>query len=75
MTIACNIDRRGIELRRNVGIVLALGAVALAIGAFLSPWTWLWWPAVGFCIGGAVLIFEASTGWCMLRAMGFKTRI
>jgi hypothetical protein len=30
---------------------------------------------VASIIGGSFAIFEARAGWCVVRAMGFKTRI
>ena len=28
---------------------------------------------IGACIGGAFAIFEGWSGWCAIRAMGFRT--
>ena len=64
---ACNIDRRG-RLIRFVAGLLCLGAAA-----------WLWWGlsdrfwSVGLLALGAVAIFEAARGWCVMRAFGART--
>lgn len=75
MKLACNIDSRGIRVRLIGGCLLGGISILLAIAAWWSAATWLWWPAGGLALGSAVMIFEARRGWCVLRAMGFKTRI
>ena len=71
----CNIGAKGKAVRLKMGI-LALGfAVLLAalviLGLLSSP---LWWyPVGGIAFGGVFAIFEARAGWCIIRAMGFKT--
>ncbi len=72
----CNIDAKGRAVRRNGGIICCTaGIISLAL-AMWSPYR------VAFLITGAFLIlagmfqlFEASKGWCALRAMGIKTPI
>jgi hypothetical protein len=44
-----------------------------ALGVFSSPLFWL--PVAGSIFGGAFSIWEARAGWCVVRAMGFKTAI
>ena len=71
----CNIDARGKRARLISGIiVLAIAVVLLilrAIGTLEGGWPWI--------AGGALLaiglfqVWEARAGWCVMRAMGFKT--
>ena len=76
MALTCNIDAKGKAVRLIYGIILLLFAAALTIW-----WAWgtqspLRWGVVGACmIGGAFAIFEARAGWCVVRAMGIKTRM
>lgn len=71
----CNIEAKGIAVRLKLGI-RAL-SVAAVLGGFIlggiltSTYWWYLFGAVAF--GGAFMIFEARAGWCVVRAMGFKT--
>jgi hypothetical protein len=47
-----------------------LFAWALPAGSALS-----WIVTVLVLAGGAFAVFEAWAGWCVVRAMGFKTRL
>jgi hypothetical protein len=74
MPLQCNIDSRGKAVR------LINGAIVLAIGILLAAfWAWgshsaLAWAISAACVlGGAFMLFEARAGWCVVRAMGFKT--
>jgi hypothetical protein len=76
MGLKCNIDSRGKRVR------LVNGIVTLAIGiAIAGLWGWGSGSVTGWGVGmalmaaGAFMIFEARAGWCVLRAMGIKTRI
>ena len=73
----CNLDARGKSIRLISGsIVLVIGvglAVVVAMG-WLTGW-WLWAVAAGLIVAGAFQIYEGWCGWCVLRAMGFKTPI
>lgn len=72
----CNIDQRGRMLRLITGVILVVTAsilVMLTVFAIL-PW-WGWIAATGVFLGGTFTIFEALQGWCVVRAMGFKTPI
>ena len=75
--LECNIDARGQAARLVVGIgavgfglILAaftlLGVLPTDLGLIASG---------GSIFGGAFAIFEARTAWCVVRAMGFKTRL
>lgn len=70
----CNIDQRGRVAR------IITGAVANAIGTVLiAAWlleflpVWALWAGIGSIAGGTFSIFEGLKGWCIIRAMGFKT--
>ena len=69
----CNIDARGKALRLILGIILAL------IGGFLlltsSGDTGKVIAGLCMLVGGGFTIFEGAAGWCVVRAMGFKTKI
>jgi hypothetical protein len=76
MPLSCNIDAKGKALR------LVMGMVDLGIAAMLAfnwAWprgSWLPWASCGLIAAfGAFQIFEGWSGWCALRAMGFKTRL
>ena len=78
MALECNIDAKGKTLRLVGGILALLGA---AIGYYILDAEYLPIPetlgqlgVVAAVIGGAFSIFEARAGWCVVRAMGFKTR-
>ncbi len=73
--ITCNIDSKGIRLRRLGGGLLLALAASLAIAAWGTGLAWLWYPSAGLAAGGGFILFEAFSGWCALRAMGFKTKI
>ncbi len=70
----CNIDQRGRTARIISGaIVDAVGAglVAASVLEVLPPWAL--WAGIGTMAGGSFMIFEGVKGWCIARAMGFKT--
>jgi hypothetical protein len=73
--LECNIDARGKAVRLMGGIASVLFGLVLA-GLILSETITLavgWYAVVGALLGGAFAIFEARAGWCVIRAMGFKT--
>jgi len=73
----CNIDARGKAARLRIGIIeSALALVVLAVAAITQVGgSWLWIAGGLLAAGGAFAIFEARAGWCVVRAMGFRTRI
>ena len=76
MPMTCNIDAKGKLVRMIYGCVLVLAGVVMLLLWALSAQTVLAWAlSISFFVGGAFAIFEASAGWCVIRAMGFKTRI
>ena len=72
----CNIDQSVRLLRTTLGIVTA-GAGVLLLVAHRLGWLPSWSLAAGIAalLGGAFMIFEGVNGWCVVRAMGFKTPI
>ena len=73
----CNIGAKGKAGRLKMGILGILFAISLAIlvlAGVLSSSLW-WYPVAAITFGGAFSIFEARAGWCVIRAMGFKTPI
>jgi hypothetical protein len=77
MRMQCNIDARGKAARLVIGGVLALaGSVLIALHVFEAlPEVWALYVGSGVVIVGGIAIFEGWTGWCAMRAMGFKTRV
>ena len=78
MAFECNIDAKGKNLRFIGGIFALLGG---AVGYYILDAEYLPIPetlgqlgVVAALIGGAFSIFEARAGWCIVRALGFKTR-
>ena len=76
MAFQCNIDARGKAVRLRLGIMGVVSSLGLAAACLLISAPDLAWivPAGAF-IGGAFAIFEGRTGWCVVRALGFKTPI
>ena len=73
----CNIGAKGKAARLKMGILAMVFAIVLAIlviAGALSSTLW-WYPVAAITFGGAFSIFEARAGWCVIRAMGFKTPI
>lgn len=76
MPIQCNIDAKGKLVRLIVGITEVLLAIVLIVVWALPDHSVLAWTvAIALLLFGAFAIFEARAGWCVMRAMGFKTRI
>lgn len=78
MTLVCNIDAKGKAIRLIGGLLAILAGL---IGYFVVDQGVLPIPEtlghVGVALvllSGAFSIFEARSGWCVIRAMGFKTR-
>ena len=76
MALQCNIDSKGRAARLIYGVVAVLaGAAAAAFWAVPAGSVVAWVVAVSLLVAGAFGIFEARAGWCVVRAMGFKTPI
>lgn len=71
----CNIDARGKAVRLVFGLVglLASAFVAALAIAGVTPLEIGLIVALLLAIGGAFGVFEGWKGWCVLRAMGFRT--
>jgi uncharacterized membrane protein HdeD (DUF308 family) len=76
MALQCNIDAKGKRVRLINGIVtLIVGIVLLFAWALPTRSTLAWSITIACMLGGAFMIFEARAGWCVVRAMGFKTPV
>lgn len=77
MALVCNIDRAGRVYRLRVGLVLwGLGLLMALVGILVNGWgRWSWAPCALLLGGGLFSLFEAWRGWCVARALGFKTRV
>ncbi len=74
MPLTCNIDAKGKVARLIWGILLLIAAALLAVLWAGTRESWLAWAVVAaVAAAGAFAIFEARAGWCVVRAMGFKT--
>lgn len=74
MGLTCNIDRRGKRVRAILGVILVLGALGFAAGAWMTGrYVAFGLPAGMALLAGLFGLFEAANGWCAVRAMGYKT--
>jgi hypothetical protein len=75
MPPTCNIDAKG-KMARLIYGILMLVAGGLAIVLWASPaGGWVPWTVSALLIAsGLFAVYEARAGWCVVRAMGFKTR-
>lgn len=74
MALTCNIDQRGKSIRLLIGaFVESIGLLLGVLWFFGWAPDWTIWPAVGIWVSGVFVLFEALSGWCAVRAMGFKT--
>ncbi|MBX2852430.1 MAG: hypothetical protein KTR15_11875 [Phycisphaeraceae bacterium] len=71
----CNIDAKGKLVRLIWGLImLALaGLLAGLILAQVVAGGWVWLGVVVLALFGGFGVYEARAGWCVARAMGFKT--
>jgi hypothetical protein len=76
VALTCNIDAKGKRLRLILGIIELAAALVLLFLWALPRGGWLPWTlSIGLICLGLFGIFEARAGWCVVRAMGIKTRI
>ena len=77
MAFECNIDARGKAARLRMGMLGVAGGILLSLTtlAGILPSTIGYVMAAGSISGGAFAMWEARMGWCVVRAMGFKTRL
>lgn len=76
MVFECNIDARGKAYRLKLGIMGVTVGFVLAAAFYLAGIEFqlvLWIIPMAIIGGGAFSIFEAQTGWCAVRALGFRT--
>jgi len=76
MALECNIDAKGKAARLRLGLMGVVSSLGLAAGCLLiSAPDLAWIVPVGAFLGGVFSIFEGRTGWCIVRALGFRTPI
>jgi len=76
MALACNIDAKGKAVRLRYGIVMTVaGVVATLAWAVPSGGAVPWAISLAALASGAFAVFEARAGWCVVRALGFKTPV
>lgn len=74
MPLTCNIDAKGKAARLVWGIILLIAAAVLGATWAAGSASWMPWVVVGtLAVAGGFGIFEARAGWCVVRAIGFKT--
>jgi hypothetical protein len=70
----CNIDGRGRFARIVTGVLTAAVGAGLVLAARMDAVpAWGLWAGLGCLAGGGFAIFEGVKGWCVVRALGFKT--
>jgi hypothetical protein len=73
--VRCNIDQRGRKARIVTGAVVdAVGAIMILTGVLRRELSLILAGTV-VSVSGLFMIFEGVKGWCVARAMGFKTRL
>ena len=76
MTLACNIDSHGREHRYRIGrIFCACGALVAGLGSSLWAGSLPWVLGAVLLFAGLFTLLQARLGWCVLRALGFETRV
>jgi hypothetical protein len=76
VALTCNIDARGKAVRLRIGIVLALAGLSLlGLSLFGGVGPWPYFVSLSLLASGGFSIFEARAGWCVVRAIGWKTPI
>lgn len=78
MALECNIDSKGRAMRLVAGLLAILGGavayVILMLDVIPVPESIGTLGVLAMVAGGAFAIFEAKAGWCVVRALGFRTR-
>ena len=71
----CNIDGKGRIARLICGaLTITTGVVLLVLAGVGTLAGWWPWVAGGLAVAlGAFQVYESWCGWCVMRAMGFKT--
>lgn len=76
VALTCNIDARGRQVRLVLGVAELIAALLLMFLWALPGGGWVAWTvSLGLLALSLLAIFEARAGWCIVRAMGIKTRI
>ena len=75
--LECNIDARGKAYRLRLGFRLLIIGLIISAAFFMAgvEMGLLWLAPGGAIAGGAFAMFEGRAGWCVARAIGFKTPI
>ena len=74
MPMQCNIDSKGKAVRLIYGLLLIIaGALLLFLWALPAQRVWPWAVVISLLGSGAFAMFEGWAGWCVMRALGFKT--
>ena len=74
MPMQCNIDSKGKAARLIYGILLIIvGILLVLLWALPADRPWPWIVALASIASGAFAVFEGWAGWCVIRAMGFRT--
>ena len=75
MPLTCNIDQKGRKVRIIIGVLIDTTGCLLVVGGLLLEQSIMLGAGVVAMLGGSFMVFEGATGWCALRAMGFKTKL
>ena len=77
MAFECNIDARGKAARFRMGMLGIVGGSTLGLTTLIGilPTTIGYMMAAGAIGGGTFAIWEARMGWCVVRALGIKTKL
>jgi len=79
MAFECNLDARGKAYRLKIGLVAIVAGLALAVLSLIQ-FEFIgigihWIIPLGVLAGGSFAVFEGWSGWCIVRALGFRTPI
>ena len=75
MKLACNIDQRGRRARLLTGVMVDTVGTALIVAGLVTHNRAMLAAGIVIMVAGALMIFEGAAGWCVVRALGFKTKI
>jgi len=75
LIMQCNIGVKGKAYRLKLGILGSTIGIIVTLTFFVVGIEWgiFWLIPTGIIAGGAFSIFEGWAGWCVIRAIGFKT--
>ena len=76
MPLTCNIDSKGKLLRLILGLInIVVGAILIFAWARPFGGRLAWTVCIALILAGAFQVFEGWAGWCVVRAMGIKTKM